>query len=46
VASNTLAQFGARAEPVDRKIFDEAAELDRGINVAEAVEFGIVVGLA
>ena len=46
VAANTLAEFAARAEPVDRIVFDEAAEFDRGFDVAEAIQFGIVVGFS
>src|ERR1700722_7726632 len=45
-ADHALAQFDARAEPVGRIIFDEAAELDRGLDVAEAIQFGIVVLLS
>src|SRR6202011_5858776 len=38
VTANTLAEFAARAEPVDRIVFNEAAELDRGFDVAEAIQ--------
>jgi len=31
MAANALAEFAARAEPVDRIVFDEAAEFDRGL---------------
>jgi len=44
MAANALAEFAARAEPVDRIVFDEAAEFDRGFDVAEAIQFGIAAG--
>src|SRR3984893_9040709 len=46
MASNALAEFATRAEPVDRIVFDEAAEFDRGLDVTEAIQFGIVILLS
>ena len=46
VADHALAQLDAGTEPVDRIVFDEAAEFDRGVNVAEAVQLGIAAGFA
>src|SRR6516164_7976152 len=46
MAAKPLARLVAHAKPVDRKIFDEAAELERGLDVAEAIERGVVVGFS
>ncbi len=46
MATKSLPRLDARAEPVNRKVFEEAAEFDRGADVAEAIQFGIVVGFS
>ena len=46
MAAKALAGLVAHAKPVDKKIFDEAAELERTLDVAETVELGMAACLS
>src|ERR1700722_9046098 len=43
MAAKPRARLVAQAKPVDRKIFDEPTEFERGIDVPETKEFGMAV---
>ena len=46
MAAKSLPRLDARPKPVNRKVFEEAAEFDRGADVAEAVQFDKIVGFS
>ncbi|MGY4357988.1 hypothetical protein ACVW0J_004481 [Bradyrhizobium sp. i1.7.7] len=46
ISAHALAQFTAQAQPVDREIFDEPAELVCGLDVAKAGQLGIFIAPA
>jgi hypothetical protein len=41
MATETLPDLDPRAEPVDRKIFGKATDLERGVDVSETIERGV-----
>src|SRR6185295_11466537 len=45
MAADALAQVAAQAEPVDRVIFDEPAELEYSLDVAQAAQFGMILAI-
>src|SRR5581483_3511443 len=41
VAAEAAARLVAQTKPVDRKVFDEAAKLERGVDIAKAIKCGV-----
>ncbi len=46
MATETAAQFGAQAQPVEGVVFGETTEFDREIDVPQTAQLAVIGGLA